>query len=137
MSNRCLCVKYIDACIRRRYEHNRHAYQKQQQWKLSGKTVLKGLSLCAMCRSAQFFVQDVCGHFEPCTSAQTNPTPDLTLTLTPTLWEARDRQGQSGAVFPKKLRAAQRPTSTSKARPLHKNSCRPVLHIERVYQTQV
>lgn len=34
------------------------------------------------CRSAQ---NDVCGQFQPCTSAQTNPTPDLSLSLTPTL----------------------------------------------------
>ena len=64
--------------------------------------------------SAQNFVQDVCGQFQPCTSAQTNPTPDLSLTLTltltpkPTLWGARGRQGQPrgsaacfGGVFPK------------------------------------
>ena len=28
--------------------------------------------------SAQNFVQDVCGQFQPCTSGQTNPTPGLT-----------------------------------------------------------
>ena len=47
-----------------------------------------------MCRSAQNFVQHVCGQLQPSTSARTNPTPDLT--LTPTLLGARDRQGQSG-----------------------------------------
>ena len=70
---------------------------------------------------------EVCGQFQPCMSAQTNPTPDvalpqtLRLTLTPTLWGAqsfggvRGSQGQSsgsaacfGGVFPKKKRAAQK-----------------------------
>ena len=91
-------------------------------WRLLGKIIQKGVSLCAMCRSARNFAQDVCGHFHPCGSAQPNPTPGLTptpdLTLTPILWGARDRQGQSGAIFPKKLRAAERPTSTSKTRTL-------------------
>ena len=51
------------------------------------------------------------------TSAQTNQTPvlTLTLTLTPTLWGVRGRQGQSlgseacvGGVLPKQSRAAER-----------------------------
>ena len=37
-----------------------------------------------LCRSV-LHVHDVCRHFQPCRSAQTNPTPGLTLTLTPTL----------------------------------------------------
>ena len=66
---------------------------------------------------AKNFVQKVCGQFQPCTSAQTNPTTDetLTLTLTLTLWGARGRQGQArgsavcfGGVFPPKKRAAQK-----------------------------
>lgn len=40
--------------------------------------------------SAQKIAPIVCGHCQPCTSAQTNPTLDLTstqtLTLTPALW---------------------------------------------------
>ena len=41
----------------------------------------------------------VCGQFQPCTSAQTNPTPDVTLTLT--LWEARGRHevGRGGPAM--------------------------------------
>ena len=45
--------------------------------------------------SAQNFVQDVRRRFKPRTSTQTNPIPGLTLRLTPTLWRARGRQGQS------------------------------------------
>ena len=63
-------------------------------------------------------------NFQPCTSAQTNLTPALTLapdlTLTLTLRGARDRRGQSGGVLPQKPRAAKRPTSTSKTRTMHK-----------------
>ena len=46
-----------------------------------------------MCRSIlqKTFVQKVRGQFQPCTSAQTNPTPDETLTLTITLLGARGR----------------------------------------------
>ena len=76
-------------------------------------------------RPAQNFVQDLCRLFEPCTPAQTNPTPGLTLiltlSLTLTLWGARGRQGQShisaacfGGVFPKKRLAAERPALTNK-----------------------
>ena len=39
-----------------------------------------------------FFVHDVCRQFQPCTSSQNNPTPDLT--TNPTLWGPRGRQGQ-------------------------------------------
>ena len=50
-------------------------------------------------RLAQKIVMDVCRQFQPCTSAETNPTLTLTLTLartrTRTLWGARGRQGQS------------------------------------------
>ena len=47
-------------------------------------------------RPAINFVQDVCRQFQPCTSAQTNPTPGLTrtLTLTRTLGGSRS----AGAV---------------------------------------
>ena len=77
--------------------------------------------------SAQNFVQDVCRQSQPCTSAQNNPTPGLTLTLTltptltltltPTLWGARGRQGQprgsascSGCVFPENIEGGGRKT---------------------------
>ena len=50
----------------------------------------------------------LCGQFQLFTSTQTNPTRDLTLPRTPTLWGTRGRQGQSrgsaacfGGVFPK------------------------------------
>ena len=82
--------------------------------------------------SAQNFVQDVCGQFLPCTSAQTNPTPGLTQTL----WGARGRQGQPrgssacfGCVFPTNLRAAEKPASTDKTRILHKVLRPIVLHM--------
>ena len=88
-------------------------------------------------RPAQNFVQDVCHQVQPCTSAQTNPTPGLTLSLA--LWGARGRQGQSrgfaacfGGGFPKKRRAAERHALTYKTRSLHKVSCRLLLHMCRV-----
>ena len=54
-------------------------------------------------RPAPSFVQGVFRQFQPGTSAQTNPTPGLTLTLTHTLtptltltlWGGRGRHGQS------------------------------------------
>ena len=69
-------------------------------------------------------------NFQPCTSAQTNSTPDVTLTLTltlsPTLWGARGRQGQPrgsaaccGGVFPTKNSG--RPKS--QPRPIRPASC--------------
>ena len=69
--------------------------------------------------SIQKLLQDVCGLFQACTSAQTNQIPDLTPTRTPTLWGARVRQGPShgsaayfGGVFYKKNSwAAKRPAS--------------------------
>ena len=98
--------------------------------------------------SAQNFVQKVSRDFQPCTSAHTNPTPGLTLTLklarTPTLWGARGRQGQSrgsaacfGGVSPTKIRAADRPVLINKTRLLHKVSSRPVLHIGRANNSGV
>ena len=72
------------------------------------------------------YVQDMRRQFQPCTSAQTNPTPCLTLTLTPTLWGTRGRQGQSrgsaacfGGVFIKKTLSGRRPALTNKIRILH------------------
>ena len=64
---------------------------------------------CAMCSC--ILHKDVCHQFQPYTWTQTNPTPSLTQTrtLSPTLWGARGRQGQSrgsaalcfGGVIPK------------------------------------
>ena len=85
---------------------------------------------------AQNFVQEVCRRFQPCTWAQTNPTPGLTLTLTIALWGARGRQGQSRGsatffcgVFRKIRRAAEIPALTGKTRTLHSVLCRMQLHI--------
>ena len=65
--------------------------------------------------SAQNSVQHACGQTQPCTSSQINPTPDLTLTLIPSLWGARGRQGPSrdsgaslGGVFPTKKRVGRK-----------------------------
>ena len=75
----------------------------------------------------------LCGQFELFTSAQTNPIPDLTLTLTltPTLWGARGRQGQTrgstacfGGVFTKKPRAAENSVSTNQTTDLQEVICR-------------
>ena len=85
-------------------------------------------------RLTETFVRDLCGQFQYCTSGKTNSTPDqilaLSLTLIPTLYGARGRQGQSrgstpcfGDVFPKTLLAAERPAWTNKIRTLHKVSC--------------
>jgi len=87
------------------------------------------------------FVLEACDQFQPCTSAQTNPTPEVTLTLsrtrtrTPILWGARGRQGQSRgsvAFFPKKNGRPKRPASVNKTCILHKVFCRMLLHIGRV-----
>ena len=63
-----------------------------------------------MCRSAQ---NDVCGHCQPCKSAQTNPTPDPTLALTRTLWGARGRQEHSPVLMafsPPKSQGGRKPS---------------------------
>ena len=79
--------------------------------------------------------------FQPCKSAQTNPTPDLSLTLsltqtpTLTLWGARGRQGQSRVFlwrFSKKIPGGRKAASTSKISILHRALGPPVLHIGRV-----
>ena len=93
--------------------------------------------------SAPNFVQDVHVQFQPCTSAQTNPTPDITLAPTSTLVE-----GSRSARAVTRLRRVfwwrfslnslgrskgqPRPASTKKTSILHKVLCRPVLHIGRV-----
>ena len=85
--------------------------------------------------SVQKKLQDVCGQFQACTSAQTNQTPDLTLTRTPTLWGARIRQGPSHgsgpprilvAFFTKKLLGVQ--DQPRKTRIPDKAWCPPVQH---------
>ena len=61
-----------------------------------------------------------------------NPKPN------PSIWGARGRQGQPrgsaacfGGVYPKKLRAAEKPASTNTTRILHKALGRPVPQIGR------
>ena len=96
-------------------------------------------------RRAQILVQGAYRPLQPCTPAQTDPNPGLTLTLTSgrtlTLWGARGRLGQSVtrlsprvlvAFFRKKRRAAERPGLTNKTRTLHNVVCTTLLHIGRV-----
>ena len=78
----------------------------------------------------------LCGQLQLFTSAQTNPTPDLTLTKTPTVCgagsrSARGRQGQSrGSAacfwwrYSEKAGAAEKPVSTNQASVLQEVICR-------------
>ena len=100
------------------------------------KNYRRALSAGAACKKTS--CRTLCGSFQPFTSVHTNPTPDLTLTLIPTLWGARGRQGQSrgsvasfGGVFPKRARAAENPASRNKTSVLQDVLCRPRLHLGR------
>ena len=88
--------------------------------------------------SARNCVQDECGQFQPCTSAQTNPTPSSN-----SYPLGGSRSAGAGALtqllervletfFQNKFLAAQRPASPNMTSILHKVLCRPVLHIRRV-----
>ena len=97
-------------------------------------TLDAGLGVCAT-----NFVPVVCVRFQPCTSAWTNPTPDLTLTLTLTspLSEGSKSAGAgAGARLRRVLRwrfkitrAAERSVSTNDRQEV---CCIPVLHFGRV-----
>ena len=93
-------------------------------------------------------MQDVCGLFQRCTPAQTNPfhrcnsaqtnpthlTPTLTLTFGggfEVKWGSHASRGSGacfGRVFPPS-RADERPASTHTSSILHVAWCRPVLHM--------
>ena len=92
-------------------------------------------------RPAQNFMQSVCRQFQPCKSAQTSPTPDLT--QTPTL-APKPLGGSRSAgavtrirrvfeVFPQKKPGGREtpPAMTNTIRTLDKKLCRPLLHIQR------
>ena len=76
-------------------------------------------------RSTQSFVQDVCHQFQPCTSAQTNPTPGLILTQTSGGSRSAGAVARLRRVLRrclKKNRAAGIPALTNKTRILSKVS---------------
>lgn len=86
-----------------------HAYISVPNPRDMGFRYVQDWSAQALCRTCVI-------NFQPCTLAQTNPTPGLILTLTPTLRGARGRQGQLrvsaaclGGDFQKKMCAAERP----------------------------
>lgn len=88
---------------------------------------------------------DVYDQSQLCSSAQPNPTLELTLTLALSLWGARGRQEQPrgsaacfGGVFPKKLPGGRKTgLDQSETRSLHKVLCIGRAHHTWVWYTHI